>query len=174
MTENEMIKKYQYLVPIIAWPYFLAGAENEDLQQEGRIGLLYAVRNYKESEGVKFATYACRCIKNQILKAVERAAADNNSILTKAESLENIDIAGITEDTIVDTAYYKSVLEKVLKNVSSDDRKVIDLYLEGYTYKEISEKLDVAVKSVDNTIQRVRQKNKEGNAEFLGGNDETK
>lgn len=161
-----MFEKYQYLVPIIARPYFLAGAEKEDLQQEGRIGLLYAVRSYRESEGVKFTTYACRCIKNQILRAVANAAANSNSILTKAESLENIDVADITEDAIVDTVYYRSLLELFLKNVASDDRKVIELYLEGYTYKEISEKLDVAVKSVDNTIQRVRRKNKEGNAEF--------
>jgi len=152
-----MIKKYQYLVPIIAWPYFLAGAENEDLQQEGRIGLLYAIRNYKESEGVKFTTYACRCIKNQILKAVKKAAANNNSILTTAETLENIDVVGITEDAIVDTVYYRSLLELFLKNLDSLESQVVELFFQGFSYREIGKKLSLSAKDVDNIIQRIRK-----------------
>ena len=158
MTENEIIEKYQYLVPIIARAYFLAGAETEDLCQEGRIGLLNAGRSYKDSEGVQFTTYASRCIKNAILDAVARAQGDNNNILSTAEPLENLDYVGIAENGLEDKVHYKALLEQFLQGVAPEDKKVVKLFLQGFKYDEIAKELSMKTKAVDNIIQKIRKK----------------
>lgn len=153
-----MIKKYQYLVTVIVRAYFLAGAEADDLQQEGRIGLLYAVRNYNDSEGVQFSTYASCCIRNAVLKAIAKARGDNNNILTMAEPIEKLDFEGIKEDVLEDEVYYKSLLEKFLRGVAPGDCRVVELFLQGFSYEEIAQKLSLTVKAVDNKIQKIRKK----------------
>ncbi|MCI8554084.1 MAG: hypothetical protein HFJ80_03965 [Clostridiales bacterium] len=49
--------------------------ETEDLEQEGLVGLLAAVRSYQESGGASFRTYASLCIRRRMLSAVRRSAA---------------------------------------------------------------------------------------------------
>ena len=61
-AEEELIERYAKLVRICARPYFLAGGDSEDLTQEGMLGLLSAIRNYDESGGASFRTFAEICI----------------------------------------------------------------------------------------------------------------
>ncbi len=150
-----MVEKYQYLVSVIARPYFLAGAEAEDLQQEGRIGLLRAVRTYKDKHGVQFPTYASRCIRNAILKAITKAQGGNNNMI---KPLENLDFEGVKEDVLENEVYYKYLLDQLLRGVGPRDYEVVELFLQGFSYEEIAQKLSLTVKAVDNKIQKIRKK----------------
>ena len=69
-AEEELIERYTRLVRICARPYFLAGGDSEDLMQEGLMGLLGAVRSYKQESGAPFKGYAEVCIRNRILMPI--------------------------------------------------------------------------------------------------------
>lgn len=73
-AEEELIERYAKLVRVCARPYFLAGGDSEDLMQEGMLGLLSAIRNYDESGGASFRTFAEICIRNRVLEAVKAAS----------------------------------------------------------------------------------------------------
>ena len=69
---GELIARYICTVEFLAKKY---GAEvHEDLVQEGLMGLLGAVRTYREDKNAKFSTYATKCIKNKIISSVHRNA----------------------------------------------------------------------------------------------------
>ena len=72
-AEEILIEKYKGLVRAKAKAYFIAGAEAEDVVQEGMIGLMKAVRSFDEGREASFKTYAGTCINNQILKAIRKA-----------------------------------------------------------------------------------------------------
>lgn len=75
MTEAEALERHEGLVRHIAKRFKGQWLTEEDLRQEGRMGLLHAVRHFKPEKGFKFATYAALCIRGYILKAI----GDNRS-----------------------------------------------------------------------------------------------
>ncbi len=89
-AEEELIERYAKLVRICARPYFLAGGDSEDLTQEGMLGLLSAIRNYDESGGASFRTFAEICIRNRVLEAVKAASRKKHEPLNDGVSLEYI------------------------------------------------------------------------------------
>ena len=77
---ENLIRRYTRLVKTCARPYFLAGADAEDLMQEGMLGLLNAVREYDESKGIPFGAFARLCITRKIYSAVKAAASLKQSM----------------------------------------------------------------------------------------------
>ena len=67
-AEEILIEKYKGLVRTKSKAYFIAGAEAEDVVQEGMIGLMKAVRSFDADREASFKTYASTCINNQIIK----------------------------------------------------------------------------------------------------------
>ena len=74
---DELIREYTGLVASVAAHYRKRGLEQEDLRQEGLIGLLKAYKLYDPSKGAKFSTYAVYWIKKQMLLALERESRDS-------------------------------------------------------------------------------------------------
>ena len=66
-AEEELIRRYTKLVRLCARRFFLLGGEQEDLIQEGTLGLLNAIRSYRPDAGASFRTYAQRCIIFRIM-----------------------------------------------------------------------------------------------------------
>ena len=171
-AENELVIRYRRLVRICARPYFLAGGDSEDLIQEGMLGLLSAVREYKSEFGVPFKSYAEICVIRRLLSAVKSASRLKHAFLNDGVSLDEI----LSEESNNLTAYSvetfsRSPEEQVLareskndfisaysKHLSRFEIIVLDYYLDGYSYIEIAEKCGKNVKSVDNAIQRIRSK----------------
>ena len=73
-AENELLERYKYVVRQKAASYFMAGADNDDLIQEGMIGVFKAMQNYDAAKGASFATFANMCIKRQMISAVKSAS----------------------------------------------------------------------------------------------------
>lgn len=170
LSEDVIVRKHIKLVRGVARRFYLVGAEQEDVIQEGMIGLLKAVREYKDESGASFETFATLCIKRQILKAVNIANRQKSSPLNLAESLEFIEngnynsvagkfiICSSPEDEIIDKEKDKSRKEKMAKLLSPMEKKVLKYYLEGQSYGEIAGNLSLTKKSIDNAIQRIRKK----------------
>ena len=171
-AENELAIRYRRLVRICSRPYFLAGGDSEDLIQEGMMGFLSAVRDYDPDMCASFRTYSELCIKLRILSAVRNASRLKHTFLNDGVSLEEI----LSDESQTLTAFSvetfsrapeEQVLARETKNdflstysrlLSRFENRVLDLYLDGLSYSEIAEICCKPQKSVDNAVQRIRQK----------------
>ena len=73
-AEEALVLRYARLVRVCSRPFFLAGGDSEDLIQEGMLGLLSAIREFRSDRGAQFRTFADLCIRRRIVSAVRAAA----------------------------------------------------------------------------------------------------
>lgn len=173
VAEETLVARYNRLVRICARPFFLAGGDSEDLIQEGMIGLVSAIRGFQAGREAKFRTYAEVCIKNRIRSAARAASRDKHSPLNQsvslgaplldqaAEGYGNDELRQRTEspeDMLIGREEREDRMTSLLERLSQFEKMVLDLYLDGFSYSEIALRLDKPVKSVDNAVQRIRQK----------------
>lgn len=156
-----LIRRHFRIVNACARSYFLIGAEESDLIQEGMIGLLSAIRSFHPEEETPFAAYAALCVRRQMISAVRAANANRNAALNGALPLDVFTTgpSGSVEDP-EKTYLGKERFDELKECLSPLERKVFAPYLEGLSSREIAQKLDCTVKSVDNAIQRIRAKAK--------------
>lgn len=167
-AEERLFEKYTMTVRALSRPYFLAGGDSEDLIQEGMFGLLSAVRHFDEKRDVSFRTYAERCIVSRLLAAVRTASRFKHRPLNDSISFES---PQFDERLILSTGNLRDPEELVItkeltdelqtelaQKLSSLERDILDLYLEGLSYTDIAARIGRSVKSVDNAVQRIRHK----------------
>lgn len=174
-AETFLINKYKYLVHVKAKSYFLEGAEHDDTIQEGMIGLYKAIRDYKFNDACSFRSFAVLCITRQIITAVKTHTRKKHNPLSCYRPLE----AQLFEEGN-ETNFYPynelhakvrdpldlfifedefSRIVSILKEKLSDlEWKVLLLYLEGKSYKEIAEEIERDTKVVDNALCRIKIK----------------
>ncbi|MCR4798293.1 MAG: sigma-70 family RNA polymerase sigma factor [Lachnospiraceae bacterium] len=166
-----MIHRFYPLVQRCARHLFLTGAETEDLYQEGTVGLFEAMKKFEVGRNTHFQTFASACIMNYQLKAVEAANRLKHSPLNTYISLYSTDDANKELiDTLESKEYddpeklflsmenYRDLRAKVYEILSPFENKVLDAYLSGGDYKDISLQLNKEEKSIDNAMQRIRRK----------------
>jgi len=171
---NFLIKKYQGNVQAQASTYFLRGADKEDLIQEGMIGLYKAIRNFKGDKMSSFKTFAELCIKRQMFTAVKTAARQKheplNAYVSLYKPLSNQESTYMLLDMIaernitnpelllIDQEEFEEKKQKIAELLSKLEQRVWALYINDYSYTEISKLLSVSEKSIDNAIQRIKRK----------------
>ncbi len=172
-AEEALVVRYARLVRACARPYFLAGGESEDLIQEGCLGLLSAIRSFSEEKSPAFPAYAALCIRHRLISAVRQAAGDKHSPLNTYISLELSQIVGDQisdarlhsqrvlenpEDRMIREEHMHSIWHSLSQDLSTLELRILQLYLDGFSYSEIAERLQCASKAVDNAVQRIRRK----------------
>ena len=165
--EEFLIDKYKGMVRKKAHAMFLIGGEQEDLIQEGMIGLFRAVRDYRPSKNASFATFASLCVERQSYKAIEISGRQKHRPLNSYISLseENSPLKN-TEDTkqqnpeeiIIDRESTNLMQEKIKERLSPFENQVLRAYLEGKDYHQIARQMEKSPKSIDNALQRIRNK----------------
>lgn len=157
---EKLYTKYKPIVLSIARRFFLSGGETEDLVQEGMCGLYSAVTGYKSGSG--FAPYAYRCIRNRILDAVKQSNGAKHSALNNFLPIAEAGAERVSqdnpEDEIIGKEGKREILQKMSKALSSLEFKAIIMYTDGMTMAEISSALGKNPKSVDNAINRAKNK----------------
>ena len=130
----------------------------EDLAQEGFVGLLSAVRTFREGSGASFRTYAAVCIRNRMLSAVRRACSGEH--LEKEQEVPGGMNGGQADPAqLVVQRENAALLRRRLQETLTDlEYEVLMLFLGAYTYEEIAQRLHLTTKAVDNALQRVRRK----------------
>lgn len=169
-AEDELVGRYMFLVRACARPLFLAGGDSEDLIQEGMLGLLSAVRQFDPDNGTSFSTFAEHCIRMRLFSAVKTAARLKHLPLNGGVSLDRLSEESGDEASIRELSY-NSPEEQILareseqelreafsKCLSPMENKVLSLYLEGLSYRDIALKLGNDEKAIDNAVQRIRRK----------------
>lgn len=169
---NFLIHRYKKFVQAKARSYFLIGADREDIVQEGMIGLFKAIRDYKKEKLSSFKSFAELCITRQIITAIKSATRQKHIPLNSYISLDKPVFEEETPRTLLDMITSSDSLDPVdlvinqEENIevqltdllSSLERDVLPLFLDGRSYKEISEELNTHVKAIDNALTRIKRK----------------
>jgi len=136
------------------------GYEKEDIYQESVIAFLHALKNFDKNKGTGFRTYASVCIKNHIVSLIRSGNRVKSQAMIDYVPIDDIDIMsekGPESEWIEKEAFYD--IKKRIANVLSDfEFEVLKLYLAGYSYRKIGEKLCKTEKSVSNALSRIRKK----------------
>lgn len=173
-AEEILIEKYKGLVKNKAKLYYIVGAENEDVVQEGMIGIFKAIRSYDETKEASFKTYADTCINSQIITAIKKANRMKHQPLNQSVSLSKemsegdfeITMGDILQGSMDNDPEALTLLKEVvgcLKEYNTDlfsdlERKVWMEKLKGKGYVEIAQSLGKSPKSIDNALQRIKKK----------------
>lgn len=170
-----LMSKYESVVKAKASKYFIYGAENNDVFQEGMIGLYLAVKNFNPKEQTSFKTFANLCIERQLITAIKNANRQKHSILNNAISInvgafeddDSEELSSfISSDKTVDdpfeiianVEYYKYINKEINNSLSKHEREVLEEYKNGKSYVEIAKTLNCKTKSVDTAMTRIRRK----------------
>ena len=169
-----ILSKYKNLVRNRAKAYFLAGADRDDIVQEGMIGLFKAVRDFDVTKQASFRGFAEICIKRQMITAVKAATRRKHAPLNSYVSLSEPVYDDNTERTLVDMLAERKSIDpeevflrrekaemltaEIESKLSNLEQTVLSLYMDGMNYQEIAVELDRPPKSIDNAIQRIKRK----------------
>lgn len=170
---DELYGKYKHNILLIAKKYYLNDGNNDDIVQEGMMGFLKAINTFDEHKG-NFYSYLTLLVEQQIINAVRKSHNLKNTPLNERYNLNNQGelelgsgedkVLGIPSDTLSPESRVimeedrKELDEMMSDKLSEFEREVLDLYLSGYSYCDIIEKLNVNYKSVDNALSRVKLK----------------
>ena len=173
-----LMEKYKDLVRRKARSMYLPGADQEDLIQEGMIGLFKAIQNYQPDREASFQTFAGLCIDRQLYSAVQNSNRQKHLPLNTYISLSNEEESehlegswdSRTEDPesiVIDQESTRNLEQEISKVLSPMENKVLDYYMKGYGYVKIAEIMGKTPKSIDNALQRIRGKIRNFSLPFL-------
>ena len=171
-----IMNKYKNLVRKHARNMYILGAEEQDLIQEGMIGLFRAIKDYDSGRDASFFTFADLCISRKMYNAIEASKREkhtplNNYISLYGENDEDskdgkssfIDLLSAgeisnPENLLIDRENVERIEKLVEQELSSFEKQVFDLYITGMKYGQIAKVLGKDEKSTDNALQRIRNK----------------
>ena len=171
-----LMVKYKSMVRKKARAMYLLGGENEDLIQEGMIGLIKAVRDFDETQKTSFSSFAELCVSRQMYSAIEASNRKKhlplNSYVSLYEdseqegegrSLPLIDTIESSKENDPEVLYFgkeytEAFVEQLKELLSPLENHVLYLHLMGTDYRTIAELLGKSPKSVDNALQRIKTK----------------
>ncbi|MGG1555566.1 MULTISPECIES: RNA polymerase sporulation sigma factor SigK [Paenibacillus] len=174
-SRNKLIEHNLRLVAHIVKKFDNTGEDLEDLISIGTIGLIKAIESFSPNKGTKLATFAARCIENEILmhlrslKKTRKDVSLHDPIGTDKEGNEItlIDILGSEADDVVDAVQLKIEKSKIYKNLDIlDDREKevvvgrfgLELGGEERTQREIAKELGISRSYVSRIEKRALMK----------------
>ena len=175
-AESELFDRYKDLVVKIARGYYLVGGDLEDLIQEGMIGLYNAIKNFSPKKEASFKTFAVVCVKHQIQNAIRRANTNKNKPLSTAVSFQSFNSSSTDAldclpvelvfsttpaESMIDKENFEHIKSVIKSTLTTQEMKVLLLYLQGFSYREISKNISLSQKAIDNTLTRIKIKLRE-------------
>ena len=162
---NYMVKKYKNLA-------YKLSVDIKDLNQEALVGFSDALINYNSDSNASLKTFISLCVERRIKAYLVKASRKKNTMLNEALSLEheysdfNSTLADIISDhnennpltKMTRDERYNELISSLYKELSQNEKDVFSLMLEGLNYNDIASILNMNVKSVDNAIQRIKNK----------------
>ena len=153
-ARNKLIEHNLRLVVFLAKKYDNTGTDLEDLVSIGTIGLIKAINTYRLDKNIKLATYASRCIDNEILmhlrkikrKKSEVSFEDSLSYDSEGNELHLEDVLGTDKDIVtkgLDDELDKNIMLEEIQKLNPRDKEIIELRYGLNKKKEMTQK-DVA------------------------------
>jgi RNA polymerase sigma-H factor len=173
---DALMRRYQGFVRLKASSYFLAGGDSDDLIQEGMIGLYKAVRDFRSDKETSFRSFAELCVTRQIITAIKTATRFKHAPLNTYVSFSHTPAGqelegectlgdalpgpGVDDPSVVvvSTEELQSLVGALGSGLSQLEAEALKLYLDGYSYDVMAERLECDTKTIDNALQRVKRK----------------
>lgn len=159
-AKAELVEHNLRLVVYIAKKFEGTGADGDDLVSVGTIGLIKAIDSFRADKNIKLATYASRCIENEILMYLRRLARSRQEVSfdeplnTDWEGNELLlsDVMGTDADAVysdVEGGVERELLKKSLSRLSLREQKIMRMRfgLDGgdeMTQKDVADKLGIS------------------------------
>ena len=168
-----LLERYRRFARAKARTYFLVGADSDDIEQEGMIGLFKAARDFRPDREASFRAFAELCITRHVITAIKTATRQKHQPLNQYVSLSGVrggddertveDLlaahhAADPADTVISNERIAAMRQAVAALLSGLEVEVLRLYVEGKSYQEMSQQLGRHVKSIDNALQRIKRK----------------
>ncbi len=169
-----LLDKYKNMVRRKARAMFLVGGDTDDLIQEGMIGLYKAIRDYDKNREASFRTFANLCVERQIYTAVNNSNRKKHGPLNSYVSIFGTESdSGIyeeyyvdnhsdenrnPEELLIDRENVRHIERALEKSLSKFEWEVIKMYIDGDGYREIARRMDKKPKTIDNALQRIKNK----------------
>lgn len=171
-----ILDKYKNLVRKYARNMYILGAEEQDLIQEGMIGLFRAIKDYDSGRDASFYTFADLCVSRKMYNAIEASKrekhtplndyisfysdsdGENNEGKTMLLDLLSADETSNPEKLFIDRENVERIERLVVQELSDFEKQVFDLYITGMKYGQIAKVLGRDEKSADNALQRIKSK----------------
>lgn len=174
-AESVLLTRYRPFVRGKARSYFLVGGDDQDVVQEGMIGLFKAIRDYDPEQQMSFRGFAELCVTRQLITAVKSATRFKHGPLNSYVSFSRTVGEDDEGDRVLADVLPASPQSDPAERVTSVERvrdlqayvddalsdlevEVLRMYVEGRSYVEIAEILRRRTKSVDNALQRIKRK----------------
>lgn len=170
-----LLNRYKNLVKVKARSMFILGADSDDLNQEGMIGLFKAIRDYDFGRDAMFSTFVDLCVSRQMYTAVTASRRKKhtplNSYVSLSEAREDSESEGKEaleslqplvdenpESIIIGMENAEEVEHLIESELSTFERQCLELFMTGMTYVQIAKVLGKDEKSTDNALQRAKMK----------------
>jgi RNA polymerase sporulation-specific sigma factor len=170
-----LLERYRRFARAKARGYFIVGADADDIEQEGMIGLFKAARDFRPERQASFRAFAELCITRQVITAIKTATRQKHQPLNRyvsisgvrggdepgERSIEDMLVSHHTPDpaeTVLANERMAQMRQSMADMLSGLEVDVLRLYVEGKSYQEIGEQLGRHVKSIDNALQRIKRK----------------
>src|SRR5687768_17229762 len=171
-----LLERYRRFARAKARGYFLVGADSDDIEQEGMIGLFKAARDYNPDRQASLRALAELCTTRQLITAIKTATRQKHQPLNQYVSISGVrgsddpaersveDLLGENHqladpaDEVVSNERMEEMRRSMAEMLSGLEVDVLRLYVEGKSYQEIGEQLGRHVKSIDNALQRIKRK----------------
>lgn len=174
-AEEILINKYKNLINKYIEEYkniaVQNGLEECDLYQEGLLGLTNAIKTFDQSKEASFFTYANICIKTKIQTAIRNSSSKKNIALNQSVSLDNLinsdstnyyDIICDSKNDISDKLLKQEEQQQLFQNIEKCltpfEKQVLNLKANSYSNDEIANMLQKDKRSIENAINRIRNK----------------
>lgn len=160
---KELCVRYIGTIGFIAGRFSAEGYEHNDFVQEGLLALLLACRGYSENGSASFKSYLSVVVQNHYISIIRRSNTKRKipqSSLIQIDDIDEMveDTAQSPEEQVTFREHLNSLIKSLEKVLSKTEFDVLMLYGNGLSYRQISHRLSIPEKSVDNALQRARKK----------------
>ncbi len=160
-----VIEKFYPMVVKIASQYYGEWSGQEDLIQNGLVGLIKAVYYYKEEKS-NFSTFAWKSIDSEMKSFLTYLNRRKHKILTDSLKVDlladddsedkSVDVG--YEPSLLDEYFYDDLMKKFSETLEEEEMSLIEMYVQSFSYKDMAEKIGKNIKYVDNSLQKIKQK----------------
>jgi len=181
-AKKELIERNLRLVVYTAQKFENTKINMEDLISVGTIGLIKAVSSFRGDKNIKMATYASRCIENEILMYLRKTGKEKREVSLEdplssdsdGNELSLADVLGTDSDIVskgVDLDDEKSILKLALAKLPEREQQIMDMRFglsteKEMTQKEVADELDISQSYISRLEKKIMSKLKKEMSKF--------
>lgn len=162
---NFIVEQFYPMVVKVASQYYGQWSEQDDLIQNGLVGLIKAIYYYKEDKS-SFSTFAWKSVDSEMKSFLTYLNRRKHKILTDSLKVDllleeesedkSVDIG--YEPTLLDEYLYEDLISKIFSVLEADEFELFKMYMQSESYKSMAQKIGKNTKYVDNAIQKIKRK----------------